>query len=387
MPPDPSPLLDALLDEIRTQGPISFSRFQGMALYHPTWGYYTRGRAPGREGADFWTAPEIDPAFGELVGRQVSEMAGKLPGTHHFGVVEYGAGSGRLAAALLDSWRREDSPLYRRGAYRIVEISPALVQLQREVLQEHREVVSWESAEAEPAAVSPGVILMNEVLDALPVERVVGSPDGLREIRVSQEGGRLVEFQVPAAPGLVQEVNRRLPAGVARVPDGHELEVRRGLPAFLAGAAGKIAAGYILSIDYGYTAAERLHPSRSGGTVMGYAGHRASEAILADPGQMDLTAHVDLDALHAAAAEAGFEASTWTTQMKFLLALGLGDMMESLEAQDLRESERVSRRLALASLVRPGGMGEMFKVFIAGRQAPMDLAGLQTPWELRREGA
>ena len=380
MHPGSSQLLEALLAEIRHGGPLSFSRFQEMALYHPSWGYYTRDRAPGKEGADFWTSPEIDPAFGELVGRQISQMASKLQVDTGFQVVEYGAGTGRLAASLLDSWRREESSLYRPGAYCIIEISPALVSLQRKTLADHLEVVSWDRAESRPVAASPGVILMNEVLDALPVDRTVGSGQGLDEIRVGEDGSRLVEVRVPAAPDLVAQVESRLPAGTSRLPEGHEFEVCGRLPVFLSAAAEKISAGYLLIVDYGHTSAERLHPSRSRGTVMGYAGHRAIEALLENPGQMDLTAHVDLDALGEVAAAAGFTPSRWTTQMKFLLALGLGEMMESLEEQDLAEAERVRRRLALASLVRPGGMGEMFKVFIAGRHAPMDLVGLQSPW-------
>ncbi len=161
---------------------------------------------------------------------------------------------------------------------------------------------------------------------------------------------------------------------------GHEMEACPQLSSFVSAASLTLSRGYLIAIDYGHTARELLHPSRRRGTLMTYEKHRASESLLDKPGLVDITSHVNWNALEKTAASAGFRHIGMTTQMKFLLALGLGDMIEGLEKQNLDPVAETRRRLDLTALIRPGGMGEMFQVFMAGKDAPWQLSGLQTPW-------
>ncbi len=369
-------LLQVIRDEIRDTGPLPFSRFQELCLYHPRYGYYTRGRGIGREGADFWTAPEMNPVFGELVAVQLAEMSSLLGSPGDFQVVELGAGTGSLALAALDAWQREASPLYRERVYAIVEPSAGLRRMQEEVLAGHGDRVCW--LEGSPTDPPPGVLLMNEVLDALPVDRVVGRAEGLEEIRVGWRDGDLVEVPCPAGENLVEELRLRLGGGAGGLEPGQEVELRPRLPDFLAAEATRIAAGYILAIDYGDMAADLYRRPR--GTAMAYHRHQACEDLLARAGHQDITAHVDFSALSAAAASAGFQEAGMTSQMKFLLALGLAGRIEALESENIPEKDRVIRRLGMTALIQPGGMGEMFKVWIGARGAPAQLRGLRDPF-------
>lgn len=371
-----------ILQEIRESGPLPFSRFQDLALYHPEFGYYSRGAGPGRGEGDFLTAPEISAGFGELVGVQVAEMAGKLGHPPDFQVVECGGGRGSLAASLLDSWKRSRAPLYRPAVYHLVERSAALEEEQRRALAGHGDVVVWDAAREDGPGRSssrpPGVILMNEVLDALPVDRIVRGRDGLEEICVGVRDGRLVEVRQPLREDLMREVSACLPAGCGSLAPGQQVEIRPGLARFLRQAAARIGRGYLLVIDYGLPAAELYGARRKQGTLLAYFQHQATEDLLSRVGWQDLTAHVDLTRLTRAAAELRFRRAGETTQMRFLLALGLGTRIETLAAGE-QSPARVRERVDLTALIRPGGMGDLFRVWIGARQASAEVAGLREP--------
>ncbi len=400
-PPDPGnrDLLDLIRGEIRTRGPIPFSRFQELALYHPQHGYYTRGAGIGRDGADFWTAPEMSPAFGALLGVQIQEMFHLAGAPERFVVVEVGAGTGALADGLLSAWEEEGSALYRPGVYLIREVSPALRKRQRERLAAHGSVVRWEGVETAPgetaatgeAAVGgqapdgtqagpAGVVVMNEVLDALPVDRVEAGEQGLVEIRVGLEGEELAEVRCSAPPELEEELARVLSPGASLAP-GQQAELRPAMGSFLAQATRGVGAGYLLVLDYGFPARELYAPHRRAGTLLAYHRHQANDDLLARAGRQDLTAHVDFTALAREVGRLGYAEAGCTTQMRFLLALGLGERIEALEDAPLDEAERTRRRLGLTSLIRPGGMGEMLKVWMGARSAPASLRGLRDPFQ------
>ncbi|MCZ6746414.1 MAG: SAM-dependent methyltransferase, partial [Acidobacteria bacterium] len=166
--------------------------------------------------------------------------------------------------------------------------------------------------------------------------------------------------------------------GAYGLEPGQEAELRPRLAEFLAGAVSRSGSGYILAIEYGDRAADLYRRPR--GTAMAYYRHRANEDLLARAGHQDITAHVDFTALSAAAADVGFREAGMTSQMKFLLAMGLAERIEALESEDLAEKERVIRRLGMTALIKPGGMGEMFKVWIGARGAPVQLRGLRDPF-------
>jgi len=379
-------LCELLRREIRARGPLPFSRFQSVALYDAERGYYSRGAGIGRAGADFLTAAETTPEFGALIGVQIEEMHARLGAPAEFAVVEYGPGEAGLMAGMLAAWRARGSPLYRSGACRLVEPSPVLAGRQRLRLAEHGPVVTWPVPdEAGPTATTgdaapAGVLIMNEVLDALPVDRVRQGDGGLEEIRVGLDGERFIEVCVPAPAELRDELEACLrPDGCALEPE-QDAEVRTGLTPFLAAAGCRIGAGYLLVIDYALEPRALYAPWRAQGTLLAYHRHRATSSVLERVGEQDLTAHVDLGALRRAAAAAGFEEAGQVSQMSFLLALGLADRIEALEAESgLSEVERLRRRLDLTALIRPGGMGDLFRVWIGARRAAGALRGLRSP--------
>ncbi|MFQ5720192.1 MAG: class I SAM-dependent methyltransferase [Acidobacteriota bacterium] len=372
--------------EVSRCGPISFSRFQELALYHPVHGYYTTGAGIGRDGADFWTAPEMTPAFGGFIGVQIEEMAHLLDSPPEFRVIEYGAGEGGLAVGLLDSWRARQSRLYRPGVYEIVEQSPVLRQKQHERLAAHRGIVEWgmsgsgtvpSSARASPPPLG-GVILMNEVLDALPVRRVVQRGSRLAEICVGVRDGDLIEVQVDATADLEAELCRALPAGHSLAP-GQEAEIRVGVAGFMASACDRIESGYVIVIDYGMCANDLYDHSRVRGTAMAYSSHVATEDLLARVGCQDITAHVDFTALSATCRALHVEKVGMTTQMEFLLSLGIGEAIEKLAAIEPQSPAVIGERRDLVSLIQPGGMGTSFKVWIGARAAPHAVRGMSRP--------
>ncbi|MFQ5768589.1 MAG: SAM-dependent methyltransferase, partial [Acidobacteriota bacterium] len=223
------------------------------------------------------------------------------------------------------------------------------------------------------------------VLDALPVDRVRGAASCLQEVRVGLDGDRLVETCVPAGRELQDLLQKRLPAGMTDLAPGHEVEMCPTLGRFLAAVSRLIGRGYLLVVDYGHEIRERFHPSRRRGTMLAYRRHQASEDLLGFVGEQDLTSHVDFSALKKEAAAFGFRQAGCISQGRFLLALGLGERIEALEVEPISETERTRRRLAMASLVRPGGMGDLFRVWIAVREAPAKLRGLAEPFSSLQE--
>jgi len=378
MSSDPgSPLLAAIEGEIAAAGPIPFARYMEICLYHPEWGYYSRG-VGGGGGRDYVTSSGLHRAYGALMARQAEEMWRALGEPARFRFVEFGPGEGFFAADFL----RAASASSRFAAaleYLLVETSPALRLRQRQrvaaaVLPGHTPIAaSWVDL---PSLIGAppieGCLFANEVLDAFPVHRVVGTDDGPREIHVGARNGSLVELQAPlSSPDLaafLQEAGIHLEAG-------QEVDLCLASPRFLRQAGRLLRRGYFVIVDYGYAAIDLYHPMRRRGTLMAYHRHRVSEEFLARPGDQDLTAHVDWTAVESAAVAAGLRRVGFTSQARFLLALGA---VEFMEGAGLEERE------ALKDLMLPQRMGGLFRVLVLARgEVPDDLRGLSAPWAER----
>jgi SAM-dependent MidA family methyltransferase len=400
-----SDLLAARLrDEIRLGGPITFARFMAVALTDPEHGYYTRGAPrPAREG-DFLTAPEMDPVFGLVLARQVDECWRLLGSPDPFTLREHGAGSGALVTAIVEGLRENGSTLVAAGAtgraplrYEPVEID--LVRLRELVtrlgaLAPEVEVAAppaLPSGAVPPSGAAPsvagapaagdrmtGLILANELVDALPVHRVVGRPGsvpGIDEILVGWAddpaaplGGRFTDVvAVPTTPALAA---RLADEGIV-LADGQPAEVRLVDVDWVAGVARDLERGYVLVIDYGAPASELYDPvRRPAGTLLAYAGHRALDDVYADPGDRDITAHVDATALERAAAASGLEVLGRTAQAGFLLACGLEEVFGRLRADPSLTPERyLTLRSAVRRLLDPRLLGGFF-VLALGRALP-----------------
>ena len=401
---------DALLllvrDEIRARGPMTFARFMELALAEPELGYYAQPAArPTREG-DFLTGPELHPVFGRALARQVDDCWRLLGCPDPFTVREYGAGSGALAAAIVEGLRADVSALLRpsatgassrlgpsragassaTGASSRAGRAPAAVlhyepvelnAYRRTELRERLGTAAPEVGVADPTpdGAFVGLVLANEFIDALPVHRVAMDGGALREILVGwdddptvQAGGRLVDIVAdPTTPALAA----RLRGEGVRLEDGQLAEVRLADEAWLDEIARDLARGYVIAIDYGAPAAELYDSARRpAGTLLAYRGHRVHGDVLADPGEQDITAHVDLTALERADPARGLAPIGRTTQARFLAACGLGDLLEIVRSDPATTFEGyLAFRAALGRLLDPRAMGG-FAVVVLGRGLP-----------------
>ena len=380
IPPPPQPPSDpelaaAIRAEIVRDGPISFARFTEIALYDPERGYY-RGPVPrpGR-GGDFLTAPEASPIFGRTLARFVRSVHERLGRPATLAIREHGAGTGALAAPLVGELLAEpDGP--RAIRYLVAEVEPLRVEAVAARLAMERLDPERVTVEADRGDPIDGLILANEVLDALPTHRVVVRDGALREILVGvADDGRFADVEGdPTTPALAE----RLAADDVTLEEGQRGEICLGLDDWVRDAADGLQRGVLALIDYGYAAGDLYDPRRRpAGTLAAYLGHTVGDDPYRAVGRQDLTAHVDLTALARAAAAAGLDALGDTTQTDFLARLGIGDR---LVAEQTRPGTTLpaylETRSAVIRMIDPAAMGR-FRVVAYGRDVPVEppLAG------------
>jgi SAM-dependent MidA family methyltransferase len=353
-------------------GWLPFSSFMQAALYEPELGYYMSDGAIFGAAGDFVTAPELSPLFAACLARALQGPLAEAGDE----ILEFGAGSGRLAAELVAALaRRGRAP----GRYRIVEPSRCLRERQRRLLARVAQGTTvFEWLDEPPRDAWSGVALANEVVDALPVDRFRVTRAGCEAIGVAagDEGFRWQARPADAELGAaVASLQRLLPEPM---PAGFVSELRVGQAGWLAGATSALARGALLVIDYGLPRAQYYHPARDGGTLCGFRRHLRVEDPLADPGTRDLTAWVDFSALADDARAAGLEPAGFATQAHFLLETGIDRELASL-VEAAPEANRAAHRQAAATLLLPGEMGERFKVMAVtrGNRAPIDGFGFR----------
>lgn len=332
-----------------------------IALYHPECGYYARSEhRTGRHG-DFITSVDVGPLFGTLLCRQLAEMWRLLRATDSaggaFDVVEAGAANGQLARDVLDAAQSDDPEFYDAIRLHLVEASPAARAAQATTLGHHSARIASSSATL-PTAVH-GVVYANELLDALPVHSVLMTGDGLRECYVDLQDGRLVERAGPPSSAAIE---RHLASLGAALEPGWRAEVNLAALAWMTRACLSLHRGFLLLIDYGHEAAELYSAAHATGTLTSFVSHvseqrqgAATPPWLTDPGGRDITSHVDLTAVRRVAEDLGCRTLGMLDQTYFLLAL-----MGSDPATDFGSK----RRLALKTLVMPGGLGSTHKVML-----------------------
>jgi SAM-dependent MidA family methyltransferase len=372
-------LVERLRAEIVSSGPITFARFMERALYEPGLGYYRSAESrPGRAG-DFLTAPETHPIFGRAVGRQLDEVWRIVDRPDPFVVREYGAGSGALATSVLAGLVADGSGLRDALRYEPVEVEHRrFAEIEERLGPGARDIVRQPSHD--PIV---GCVLANEVLDALPVHRVVRRGSELREILVDFRNGRFVDVEGDPSSSALAE---RLATEDVELADGQRAEICLALGGWIDEAARGLGTGLLLLIDYGHAAAELYGPKRMAGTLRAYVRHRVHDDVLANVGRQDLTAHVDLTAVERAAARAGLELVGSTTQAEFLVGLGVGDMLESVQADPATTLESyLELRSALGRLLDPAATGA-FRVMGFGRGLPRGLELRGFAYRLRRDG-
>ena len=351
--------------EIRQHGPMPFARFMELALYDPDGGYYRSADArPGR-GGDFVTAPELHPIFGESLGRAVEQVWDGLGRPDPFVVQEHGAGEGALAVPML------------RSTPSAIRYSPIEVDERRLATLRARltEAALGDRLAAAPSARFDGVVLANEVLDALPVHRLRRRAGELVELAVEvHDDGAFIEVEIPlTAPAAAD----RLAAEGVELVDGQTAEVCLALDAWVAAAAAPLRRGVLLLIDYGAPAAELYDPlRRRDGTLRAYVRHQVSDDPYRFVGRQDLTAHVDVTAVERAAHAAGLTTIGVTTQAEALMGLGIEDRLRAIQTDPATTFEDYALlRASLLRLLDPAAMGR-FRVMAYGRGWPDDAATL-----------
>ncbi|MEO6277902.1 SAM-dependent methyltransferase [Roseateles sp.] len=350
------PLVKKIHAEIASAGGwLPFDRFMAMALYEPGLGYYAGGRRKfgqmPSEGSDFVTAPEMSPLFGRALARQLAQA---LASSGCRDVMEFGAGSGALAAHLIAELDALDAGLQR---YRIVELSAELRERQRERLAHWGDRVEW--LDTLPEHIE-AVVIGNEVLDAMPVQLVAFDGEVWRERGVVSQGlGFAFEDR---------DSHLRPPLETGLVP-GTVTEIHPQAEAFVRTLAGSLKRGAAFFIDYGFPEAEYYHPQRHGGTLMCHQAHLADADPLLAVGDKDITAHVNFTSIALAGQDAGLVVLGYTSQANFLLNCGIADL---LTGASLGERAMAHRLLAEHE------MGELFKVIgFAPLDAPFDAMGFE----------
>lgn len=360
--PIASPLLERLIARIRTHGPITFSAYMDACLYDPEFGYYSGAIERGR--ADYYTSVDVSPIFGRLLARQFEEMwriAGK-PKT--FTMVEAGAGTGRLAAHILDFASLRLSEFYSSLHYAAVEVSESRRRMLQAALARHIAADRASSLGELPPSVACGCVFSNELLDALPVHRVVMTADGLKEIFIDTGSERLIERELPpSSPEILEYFERQ---GIVLEP-GQQAEAGLAACRWIKDVSRRVARGFVLTIDYGHEARELYDQRHADGTLLAYSRHRASEEFYRAPGEQDLTAHVNFTALDIWGREVGLERLGFTSQTNFLLGIARATDFTDLQDDEWSEMEKTRARLSFQNLVNPEGMGETFRVMVQGK--------------------
>ena len=350
--------------EIETRGAaIPFSVYMEIALHAPRLGYYRAGWPTFGARGDFVTAPEVSPLFGRTVARQVEQALSSIGACD---VIEFGAGTGTMAAQIL-------AELAPRGGvrYHILEPSVALAARQREAIAAHvpdaLAGVRW--IDALPASGFRGVMLANEVVDALPVERFEITTGGVLMHCVGLEAGRPAWRSRPAEPWLAEAVESMQHEIGRALPVGYVSEIGPARDAWATSVAERIERGLVLLLDYGFPRRELYHPDRHGGTLRCHFRHHAHDDPLVLCGLQDITAHVDFTAVAAAS---GLDVAGFTTQSEFLLGCGLLSLASHAEPGS---PEFIRLTTQIKRITLPGEMGEAVKVMALTRGIEDPLIG------------
>ncbi len=352
-------------------GWMPFARYMELALYAPGLGYYAGGAAKLGGAGDFVTAPELTPLFGRTLARVVAQVLARTGGD----LLELGAGSGRLAVDVLLQLERLACLPER---YLILEVSPDLRARQRQRLAEQAAHllprVAWLDGLPERMR---GVILGNEVLDALPAHLMHWTEAGVQERGVVwTEAGFAWSDRATSSPGLARAV-AQLPVAVGAEPchsGAYLSELNLAAPALVASLADRLESGLLLFLDYGFPCAEYYHPQRHMGTLRVHYRHHSLDDPFFLPGLADITAHVDFSAVARAGAAAGLDILGYTSQADFLLDAGILDLILEMEPMTLPYLRAAS---AVQKLLQPSEMGELFKALALGRGLTEALPGFR----------
>ncbi len=351
-------------------GVIPFSRFFELAMYTPNLGYYSAGLHKFGEAGDFVTAPEISPLFSRTLAQQLEPV---LAQCNQPKILEFGAGSGTMAAEILRELEKQDQ---LPAQYLILELSGTLRTVQQEKLEKEvphlLDRVVW--LDQLPEEKFQGAVLANEVLDAIPFERFVWRNQQAMQIGValdkSSESSKFV-WQETGKP-LNAQLSDDLQKTLQQLPDGYLSEIRPAVSPWIGSVADALEQGIALLMDYGYDRHDYYRPERDGGTLKCFFRHHTHDDPLQYIGLQDVTAHVDFTAVAEAADAAGLEVAGYTSQMWFLLSGGITELAAE-EPQDELQQQLMNSQ-AIQKLTMPAQMGEIIKVMALTRNIELPMS-------------
>lgn len=372
--PDALAISEQLQAKIRLKiesegGSISFASFMQMALYEPGLGYYSAGSAKFGSAGDFVTAPETSSLFGRCLAQQIIQVFQELDQKI---ILEFGAGSGRLACDILAELEKHHA---LPDAYLILEVSADLRERQQQLITEQLphllDIVTW--LDELPAEKICGVVLANEILDALAIERFQITDDGVQEQQVTydSEHGRFKYINKPASESLQTAVE----AISSELPLQYTSEINRSLSSWFQGIHDSLARGVIFCVDYGYSQRDYYHAERINGTLICHYRHRAHDDPFFAIGLQDLSTSVDFTSTAEAAFSCGLSVAGYTTQAMFLLACGLTELLEGEKDDNPEQYLEFSQQAKTLTL--PGEMGEQFKVIGLTKKLDIPLLGFE----------
>ena len=359
-------ITEILINKIKKEGPISFHDFMEIALYYPSLGYYDATQNRIGERGDYYTSPVLSSLFGNMIGRQLEEMwyvLDKKP----FTIVEYGAGTGALCHDIL-GYLKNSEALYTDLRYCIIEKTETMRKLEKSNLNEK---VSWYSSINEIPETN-GCVLSNELLDNFPVHKVL-MKDELMEVFVDYQN-EFIEVLQPAKEDLKNYLKEQDIA----LPKGYTTEINLQAIDWIRDIASHLQKGFVLTIDYGFSASELYSPKRNSGTLICYKDHEVSDLPYSNIGSQDITAHVNFTALNHWGKKFGLEYTGYTTQDYFLRSLGLVNYLRQLEMDQTADN----RNLIIQIQKLLVEMGNKFKVFIQQKGVKNKmLSGMQFPFQ------
>ncbi len=359
-------MLNKIINErIINEGPIAFESFMDMALYYPGFGYYSNPDAViGKEG-DFYTSPHLHPIFGALICRQLMEMWVLMDRPSVFHAIEMGAGAGYLCKDILDYLyqtidksdnHKDERDFANYLKYVIVEPYEHFENKQKEILKEHVASVEWISTIDKLKDIK-GCVLSNELLDAFPVH-LVEINEGLKEIYVNIGDKGLIEEKTDA---LSEEIRRYVEQFSIPNSMGYRTEVNLRMKSWIGQVSEILSQGFVLTIDYGYSAKEFYSEDRSSGTLLCYHKHQVNENPFQYIGSQDITSHVNFSSLKIWGEDDGFETIGYSSQGTYLTASGIDELIVELYADS---SDYMSEISKIKGLIMPQGMGESHRVLI-----------------------
>ncbi|MBT2693448.1 SAM-dependent methyltransferase [Bacillus sp. ISL-55] len=337
---------------------ISYAEYMELALYHPEEGYYIKERQKiGKEG-DFYTTSNVSDVFGRLIGKWFAKHSGNLALPPS--VCEIGAGNGRFARAFIEGWNDLND---ERLTYCIVEASPYHRKLQEAELNGLEDVNLLYGSTFADTGMKEGLIFSNELFDAFPVQVVEKSDGILREVFVGHDDGQLKEIMFPV---MDDRITAFLNDQELELAEGQRIEIPLAFEPFIKSISDNLTKGLMVTVDYGYTKEEWMHPSRRRGSLRGYYQHQMHHDVLQHPGEMDITSHVHFDALKLIGEKYSLNFVQKMRQDKFLMAAGI--LEELAEHNDPNPfSEASKRNRAIRSLILPGGISQSFDVVVQAK--------------------